>query len=402
MSKLLEDKAPCAHQLAILLPLIGLLDSGVRDPASLARALDIEEDDARAHLQLARWLRWTRGQPPKLTSLGAVFARQPAMRAGMLTESVLRHPIMTQVRRAERVERDLRAACARAIATACRANPPADADVARAAASLARLITIARTPDLIDWDSGADDPQEREVELTFEGRTFLTTLATRAFGAPAALQIGLPAQVILLCQPQPPPLPGWAPASRQLAEVGPAGERILWFGSTPVTPQTSEVAARRGRGLRKLLTTTTPYVTLLVSLLCWRPTPDAPPPVALSADGAQLIASGAPVGTLDATLRRLARGLGLEQVEGLPPAAAAPPPELGQEFIDQARAAPLAALIDALLAVGILAPTEAATLALSARFVEELHAPGGEDAPSLFERLAPLHADMNLLMRRFI
>jgi hypothetical protein len=75
MSKLLEDKAPCAHQLAILLPLIGLLDSGVRDPSSLARALNIEEDDARAHLQLARWLRWTRGQPPKLTSLGAVFAR---------------------------------------------------------------------------------------------------------------------------------------------------------------------------------------------------------------------------------------------------------------------------------------------------------------------------------------
>jgi hypothetical protein len=108
------------------------------------------------------------------------------------------------------------------------------------------------------------------------------------------------------------------------------------------------------------------------------------------------------VGTLDATLRRLARGLGLEQVEGLPPHAAAPPPELGQEFVEQARAAPLAALIDALLAVGILAPTEAATLALSARFVEELHAPGGEDAPSLFERLAPLHADMNLLMRRFI
>jgi hypothetical protein len=392
MSKLLEDKAPCAHQLGLLVPLIALLDSGLRDVDALASSLDAAPDDVLAHLQLARWLRWTRGKPPKLTSLGAVFARQPSMRQGMLVESVLRHPIMTQVRRAERVERDLRAACARAIATACKANPPADADVARCAGSLAHLIAIARDPARIDWTSGALDEDPDEVELTFEGRTFLTTLATRSFGAPAQLQIALPAQVIAFCQPEPPPLPGWQAASLLMPEQGPAGERVLWFGSTPADAQTLAVAARRGKGMRALLTTTTPYVTLLVALLCWRPAPDAASPITISADGELLLADNAPMGALTRTLRSLARGLGLEQIEGLPSRPDDP----------LARPATLAQLIAALRALDLLADNDQGAVALSPAFTEELHAPGAQDAPSLFERLAPLHADMNLLMRRFI
>jgi hypothetical protein len=410
MSKLLEDKAPAAHRLDVLVPLIALLDSGIHNPASLATALGISEEDASAHLKLARWLRWTRGAPPKLTSLGAVFARNPTMRQGMFVESVQRHPIMTQVRHAERLERDLRAACARAITAACRENPPDDADVARAAAHLAHLIRAARDADQIDWDTGALDLQEREVALTFEGRTFLTTLATRAFGAPACLQIGLPAQVITFCQPNPPAMPGWAPASRVMDEVGPAGERVLWFGSTPCTPQTLEVASARGKGLRKLLTTTTPHVTLLVAALCWRPTPEDAPPISLSGDGAQLVAHGKTVGALEPSLRRLMRGLGLELVEGLPiapatQAAMAQDPRVAphlEQFLELAKPAPLKQLIDALLSVGLLAPTEHATLALSPRFAQELDAPGLDGEPCLFERLAPLHADLNLLMRRFL
>jgi hypothetical protein len=57
---------------------------------------------------------------------------------------------------------------------------------------------------------------------------------------------------------------------------------------------------------------------------------------------------------------------------------------------------------DDVYALDLLAINDQGAVALSLAFGEELCAPGAQEAPSLFERLAPLHADMNLLMRRFI
>jgi hypothetical protein len=280
---------------------------------------------------------------------------------------------------------DTREACRRAIAGL---TDLSESTAKRRASGLAHMLEAAYKPSLIDWTTGKPKAEYRR-KLEWEGRSFLTALGARQFGASREFRIGFPRQVRAFVEGH-----GHGMSARvwRRASYKSHDGQAVWFGAIPVNESTVEVARRGGRDLRRFLMKVAPYLSLAVAVLSFRD-PLGRPTVRLTRDmyGLRFWEHEREVGEPLAVIEQLAAELDLVVTRGVPADLTGGSPEL-LEFGSGAD------LVETLSAAGFVREKDT-TFELAPGVDGELR-DSRDDAASVVELLKPAYEAFRRVLRR--
>ncbi|MFW5968874.1 MAG: hypothetical protein ACOCV2_15225 [Persicimonas sp.] len=385
-------RVPQANNLSRLIVLVEELARGPRTIEELAELLGVEVRTARWYVQLADWLdlarrvdrgEWTADRD------GGSFAENRSARGRILSKALFDKEVVKLANAIKRQALDegkalsTREACRRAIE---RTTDLADSTIERRASSLASLLRAAYRPSEVDWETGQRAARRRGAQLQFAGESFLTALGVKQLGVEHRVQVGWPRQVHqLVCADAKQLEPAhWKRASYKV-DVD-----ARWFGSVPLNDATRDIAVRGGPNLRELLVVTAPYVALWCAFGSLRdPLDRALTQTTRDLFGYRLWFEHTELGPPIAVLDRLAERLGFEVRHRAP--------HLHDSGDEAARPAEDEHLVDVLVEAGICRRRD--TVFELAPGVTDEWRVGGEEDPSVEDRLAPLRDEIRQILQ---
>ncbi len=389
-------EVPQANSLPLFITLLEDVGRSGGNVEERAEQRAIEERTVHYYLDFARWLEFAVSREKgtyELTDLGKTFVESVPARGRLFAQALFGKELIQAInalKRESRDEDDLEQlstleASRRAIT---RLTDLADSTAERRASAVAHMLEAAYRPSRIDWNTGQEMEAYNNVTFDFQGRTFLTAMAARQFTTTREYRIGFPCQVSVYAGSE-----GHGLSHRIWNRASWDGKdgRSTYFGPVPIDSTTSEIAARGGRDLRKLVTMCAPYVTLAVALMTWRDHRGRPA-IRLTHDmyGLKFWCDNDELGSPIEVIERLAQALDLFPVKGVPRALTHAPAALVETGNDTD-------LLETLLTCGMVR-REDTTFELAPGFEAELR-DGSEANPSLLERLRMIHQAATAMMR---
>lgn len=389
-------EVPQANSLPLFITLLEDVARDGGEVAELAKKRSIDERTVHYYLDFARWLELAIVRDKgvyHLNELGKTFVDSVPARGRLFAQALFGKELIQAINTLKRESRDeddldqLTTLEASRLAIE-RLTELSDSTAERRASAVAHMLEAAYRPSRIDWNTGEELEAFQQVQFDFAGRTFLTAMAARQFTSSREYRIGFPCQVSVFSGSEGHGLSHlfWNRASWD----GMDG-RSTYFGPVPVDNVTSDIAARGGRDLRKLVTMTAPYITLAVALLTWRDHRGRPA-IRLTHDmyGLQFWRDNDQLGSPLEVIERLAQGLDLFPVKGVPKALTHAPAALVESGND-------ADLVETLLTCAMV-KREDTTFELARGFEAELRE-GSEASPSLLDRLRIIHQAVTAMIR---
>ncbi|TXD32383.1 hypothetical protein FRC96_17660 [Lujinxingia vulgaris] len=380
---LLDDisEAPQANNLGTLLALIDQLHKGTYELNAIAEAMEVDPRTARYYADFARWLGLATlegGGEWGLSNEGQRFALSPPARPRIFANALFSRQLVRTVHQLKRAEladhpepAATREACRRAIAAH---TTLAAATVDRRASALAAMLGYAYNRQDFDWTTGQPLPQSHAA-LSFEGQSFLSAFSARKFSSRTAIQVGLPAQLLLYLRGEPLPQKRWQRASYDVPD-----QPARWFGSIPLNPTTLALASKKSPELATLIVTCNPYVAMIMAMLtcCDRAGRHL---FTLTDDmyGVRLWWRGRELGPLIDALNELALALDLHPADHVPHC---------RDQADDCRTLKAHELLEVLQRARLVRHGDTALVAREGLLDRWRNAP--DDAPSLTERLTEL------------
>lgn len=389
-------EVPQANSLPLFITLLEDLGRDDGSVAKLAEQRAIDERTVHYYLDFARWLGLAVSRDKgeyELTETGRTFVDSVPARGRLFSQALFGKELIQAINTLKRQSRDdddldrlsTLEAARRAIE---RLTDLSESTIERRASAVAHMLEAAYRPSRIDWNTGEELEAFQNVRFDFEGRTFLTAMAARQFATSREFRIGFPCQISVFAGSEGHGLSHkiWNRASWE----GMDG-RSTYFGPVPVDNTTSDIAHRGGRDLRKLMTMTSPYVTLAVALLTWRDHRGRPA-IRLTHDmyGLRFWRDNDELGAPLEVIERLAQALDLFPVKGVPKALTRAPAALVEHGND-------ADLLETLLTCGMVRRDDT-TFELVPGFEAELRE-GSEANPSLLDRLRIIHQAVTAMLR---